>query len=51
MLIAVTTGAIVSCEKPRVEDVSKPGVTSPKGQSNTDQGVPLPGGCPACGMG
>lgn len=51
MLVALTTGAIVSCEKPRAEDLSTPGVSSPKGHSNTDQGTTIPVGCPACGMG
>lgn len=43
VLVAVTIGALSSCEKPAVSDAKKPATESPK-SGNTD-------GCPACGMG
>ncbi|MEO7766982.1 MAG: hypothetical protein ABIS01_06130 [Ferruginibacter sp.] len=44
MLVAVTAGAISSCEKPTVDDGKKPGVEKPKVNNTAGQ-------CPACGMG
>jgi hypothetical protein len=44
MLVAVTAGTIISCQKPKVDDGKKPTIEKPgKG------GVPV--SCPACGMG
>ena len=51
MLVAVASGGVISCSKPKAEDVSKPGVHSTKGNATTDQNTPTPGNCPACGMG
>ncbi|MEP6583210.1 MAG: hypothetical protein ABJA90_03040 [Ginsengibacter sp.] len=44
VLIAVTTGAIVSCEKLRKDELSKPKIH----KSKTDSTLVS---CPACGMG
>ena len=44
MLIAVTAGTIISCEKPKVDEGKKP--TTEKSQAGSE-----PQGCPACGMG
>ena len=43
MLIAVTAGAIISCEKQSVDEGKKPDIQKPK--------TGIPEGCPACGMG
>lgn len=44
MLIAVTAGAVVSCEKPKKDEVAKPAIHNTKTDSP-------PVSCPACGMG
>ncbi len=44
MLIAVTTGAVASCEKPKKDEVTKPSIHHTKADST-------PASCPACGMG
>jgi hypothetical protein len=46
ILVAVTTGIISSCEKPKVDDGKKPAIEKPGQGSNQ-----VPDGCPACGMG
>ena len=51
MLVAVASGGVISCSKPKAEEVSKPGVHSPKGNAKTDQTATTPDNCPACGMG
>jgi hypothetical protein len=49
MLVAVTTGAIVSCEKPKIVDGKKAVIKNFK--SVTQPADSIPGGCPFCGMG
>ena len=44
MLVAVTAGTIISCEKPKVDDGKKPVIEKAKPGS-------IPQSCPACGMG
>ena len=44
MLIAITAGTIISCEKPKVDEGKKPTTEKPKAGSE-------PQSCPACGMG
>ncbi|MEP6947947.1 MAG: hypothetical protein ABI863_01670 [Ginsengibacter sp.] len=44
ILVAVTAGTIISCQKPKVDDGKKPGTEKSK-----KSGVPV--SCPACGMG
>jgi hypothetical protein len=44
MIVAVTVGAISSCEKPYADEIKKK--TTEKKQSER-----IPDGCPACGMG
>jgi hypothetical protein len=44
MLVAVTAGTIISCEKPKVDEGKKPAIQ----KSNPGN---IPEGCPACGMG
>ena len=44
ILVAVTAGAISSCEKPAADEGKKPATEKPTKGS-------LPDGCPACGMG
>ena len=49
MLVAVTAGTIISCEKPKVNELKKTSLQNPKtGNAPTDS---IPQGCPACGMG
>lgn len=43
ILVAVTVGAISSCEKPTVDAAQKSAKETPKEHT--------PDGCPACGMG
>ena len=47
MLVAVTAGTIISCEKPAVIEGKKAPLHK-TGIAPTDS---IPGGCPACGMG
>lgn len=47
MLVAVTTGTLISCEKARPDEDKKPAVQNPKSVPESN----VPGGCPACGMG
>ena len=44
MLVAVTAGAIISCEKPKVDEGKKTATENPKTVSDSQC-------CPACGMG
>lgn len=44
ILVAVTAGAISSCEKPTVDEGKKPATENPKPGN-------FPEGCPMCGMG
>jgi len=44
MLIAVTAGTIISCEKPKVDEGKKPATENSKAGNE-------PQCCPACGMG
>jgi hypothetical protein len=49
MLIAVTTGTIISCEKPNIVEEKK--ATLQKSAKDTIPVVNITEGCPACGMG
>ena len=49
MLIAVTAGTIISCEKPKFSEGKKAILQNPK--TDTIPGDSIPEGCPACGMG
>lgn len=44
ILVAVTAGTIISCEKASVDEGKKPDIQNPKTGN-------IPEGCPACGMG
>ncbi len=48
MLVAVTAGTIISCEKAKVDEGKKAAIQNPK--TGTPE-VTIPEGCPACGMG
>jgi hypothetical protein len=50
MLAAITTGTIVSCQKPKV-DVFKKEAKSVKDSTLEKYNQAYPGSCPACGMG
>jgi hypothetical protein len=49
MLVAITAGTIVSCEKAEAEEIKKSATENPK--SGTSPEVNAPECCPACGMG
>ena len=49
MLVAVTTGTIISCEKPTIVEGKKAALQNPKTGTAPTDSIPLC--CPACGMG
>jgi len=49
MMVAVTAGTIISCEKPKILE-SKKAVT-PNSKTGITPSDTIPEGCPACGMG
>ena len=49
MLVAITTGTIISCEKAKINEGKKATIQNSK--TDTIPGNNFPDGCPACGMG
>jgi hypothetical protein len=49
MMVAVTTGAIISCEKPKISEGKK--TVIPNSKTGISPSDTIPEGCPACGMG
>lgn len=49
MLAAITTGTIVSCQKPKVDEWNK--ITKTIKDSTLKTHIQYPASCPACGMG